>query len=221
MDETKKSKKGLAIGIAVVLLLLAAVGITIGLALSDPYADTVQAAAQPETVVTKLAESLLTGEPAVLTKEEVSGLLAGQVDGLQGGGFQVLGLQCVSVEDGIAEFYIPVSFSGLRLGVSAQFTVGCIWAELQSVHLGRLPVKTEWVMGAAEALLPAQVSVEGNTLSIPSSFFDEQVLGGAVGVTVQDLRATPEGFLVQVQGNLERIQSSIGQYLEQFLSPGD
>ena len=51
MDETKKSKKGLAIGIAVVLLLLAAVGITIGLALSDPYAGTVQAAAQPETVV--------------------------------------------------------------------------------------------------------------------------------------------------------------------------
>lgn len=107
MDEAKKSKKGLAVGIAVVLLLLAAVGITIGLALSDPYAGTVQAAAQPETVVTKLAESLLTGEPAVLTKEEVSGLLAGQVDGLQGGGFQVLGLQCVSVEDGIAEFYIP------------------------------------------------------------------------------------------------------------------
>ena len=162
-----------------------------------------------------------------MTKEEVSGLLASQVAGLQGGGFQVLDLQCVSVEDGIAEFYIPVSFSGLRLGVSAQFAVGCdaesetIWAELQSVHLGRLPVKTEWVMGAAEALLPAQVSVEGNTLSIPSSFFDEQVLGGAVGVTVQDLRATPEGFLVQVQGNLERIQSSIGQYLEQFLSPGD
>ena len=74
---------------------------------------------------------------------------------------------------------------------------------------------------AVEALLPAQVSVEGNTLSVPSSFFDEQVLGGAVGVTVQDLRATPEGFLVQVQGNLERIQSSIRQYLEQFLSPGD
>lgn len=227
MDEAKKSKKGLAIGIAVVLFLLAAVGITIGLALNDPYAGTVQAAAQPETVVTKLAESLLTGEPAVLTKEEVSGLLASQVAGLQGGGFQVLDLQCVSVEDGVAEFYIPVSFSGLRLGVSAQFAVGCdaesetIWAELQSMHLGRLPVKTEWVMGAAEALLPAQVSVEGNTLSIPSSFFDEQVLGGAVGVTVQDLRATPEGFLVQVQGNLERIQSSIGQYLEQFLSPGD
>ena len=36
MDEAKKSKKGLAVGIAVVLLLLAAVGITIGLALSDP-----------------------------------------------------------------------------------------------------------------------------------------------------------------------------------------
>lgn len=65
MDETKKSKKGLAIGIAVVLLLLAAVGITIGLALSDPYAGTVQAAAQPETVVIKLAESLLTGEVCI------------------------------------------------------------------------------------------------------------------------------------------------------------
>lgn len=227
MNETRKSRKGVAIGITFILLFLVAVGVTIGMAVSDPYEDTVQATAQPETVVPKLAKSLLTGEPALLTKEEVSGLLSSQVAGLHGGGFQVLDLQCVSVEDGAAEFYIRVSYSGLRLGVSARFTVGCdteaetIWAELQTVHLGRLPIKAEWVLEIAKNLLPSEVKVEGKRLSVSDSFFDETVLGGAVGLKVQDLRVTPEGFQVQVQGNLERIQSHLGQYLEQFLATGD
>ena len=211
MNETRKSRKGVAIGITLILLFLAAVGVTIGMAVSDPYEDTVQATAQPETVVPKLAKSLLTGEPALLTKEEVSSLLSSQVAGLHGGGFQVLDLQCVSVEDGTAEF----------------FTMGCdteaetIWAELQTVHLGRLPIKAEWVLEIAKNLLPSEVKVEGKRLSVSDSFFDETVLGGAVGLKVQDLRVTPEGFQVQVQGNLERIQSHLGQYLEQFLATGD
>ena len=89
------------------------------------------------------------------------------------------------------------------------------------MHLGRLPIKAEWVLEIAKNLLPSEVKVEGKRLSVSDSFFDETVLGGAVGLKVQDLRVTPEGFQVQVQGNLERIQSHLGQYLEQFLATGD
>ena len=56
--------------------------------------------------------------------------------------------------------------------------------------LFRRMAKNKW---AYIFILPLMIGAIG--------FFDEQVLGGAVGVTVQDLRATPEGFLVQVQGN--------------------
>ncbi len=88
MNETRKSRKGVAIGITLILLFLAAVGVTIGMAVSDPYEDTVQATVQPETVVPKLAKSLLMGEPALLTKEEVSGLLSSQVAGLHEAAFR-------------------------------------------------------------------------------------------------------------------------------------
>ena len=227
MEETRKSHKGLAIVVTLVVLLFAMAGTVAGLALSDPYAGTVQASVQPETLVSKLASSLLSGEPALLTKEEVGGLLASQVAGLQGGGFQVLDLQCVSVEGGAAELYIPVSCSGLRLGVNANLAVGCdaetgtLWTQVQSVHIGRLPVRPEWVTDAVEKMLPGTVSVEDGRISVPSTFFDEKVLGGAVGLTVTDLQVTPEGFLVYVKGNTERLQSDFGRYLQEFLSAGD
>ena len=204
MEETRTSHKGLAIAVTLVVLLFAMAGTVAGLALSDPYAGTVQASVQPETLVSKLASSLLSGEPALLTKEEVGGLLASQVAGLQGGGFQVL-----------------------RLGVNANLAVGCdaetgaLWTQVQSVHIGRLPVRPEWVTDAVEKMLPGTVSVEDGRISVPSSFFDEKVLGGAVGLTVTDLQVTPEGFLVYVKGNTERLQSDFGRYLQEFLSAGD
>lgn len=227
MEKTRKSRKGIVAAVVVVVLLLAAMGAVVGLAFSDPYADTVPAAAQPDTIVPKLASSLLSGEPALLTKEEAGGLLAAQAAGLQGGGFQVLDLQCVSVADGTADFYLPVSYAGMRLGVSAHFEIGSnpedgtIWADLQSVHLGRLPIKPEWAMRAAEQALPEIVAAEGTRLSVPSSFFDEKVLGGAVGLTVTGLQATSEGFLVTVKGNTDRLESGLGQYLQEFLTAGD
>ena len=227
MEQQKKRKKiWIAMG-SILVFLLIVLGTVVGLALSDPYSGTVKAAAQPENVVAKLADSLLSGESTLLTKEEVSGLLAAQVTNRQGGGFQILDFQCVSTGNEDAEFYIPVSRGGLHLAVSARMKVGCdtanqtLWAEVQSVKLGRLPIKAEWAMSAVRKLLPDTVTVEGNKISVPSSFFNDRILGGTVGLTVTGLQTAPSGFLVQVTGNTERLQNNFEQYLQGFLNPGD
>ncbi|WP_195985835.1 hypothetical protein [Clostridium sp. D33t1_170424_F3] len=221
MEEKKRSRKGLVAVVIVLAVLIGGVGVTAGLALSDPYADAVSAGVQPDTTVRKLMDAVLTGDPVMLTRDEVNGLIAEKLAALPAEGIQLLDLQCVSTKEGCAEFYAPVSFRGLRLPLSARLELGCdgegLWANVQSVHLGRLPVPPQWMLEAVKSAAPPEVSVEDERISMPASFFDENILGGSVGLTVQSLSVTDTGFLVDVAGNLDRLEEGIRQKLSDFL----
>lgn len=221
MEEKKKSRKGLIAVLVVLAVLIVGIGATVGLALSDPYAKAVSAGVQPDTTVRKLMDAVLTGDPVTLTRDEVNGLIAEKLAGLPAEGMQLLDLQCVSTKEGCAEFYAPVSFRGLRLPLSAQLELGCdgeeLWAKVQSVHLGRLPVPTQWMLAALKSVAPPEVSIVEEKISMPASFFDENILGGSVGLTVQSLSVTDTGFLVDVTGNLDRLEEGIRQKLSDFL----
>lgn len=221
MKEKKKSRKGLVAVVVALVVLIGGIGVTAGLALNDPYAGAVSAGVQPDTTVRKLMDAVLTGDPVTLTREEVNGLLAEQLDELPAGEIQLVELQCISTKEGCAEFYAPVSFHGLRLPLSAQLEVGCdgaeLWAKVQSVHLGRLPIPRRWVMEAVKSAVPAEVSIDEERISMPASFFDENILGGSVGLTVRSLSVTDAGYLVEVSGNLDRLEEGIRQKLSDFL----
>lgn len=221
MEEKKKSRKGLAAVLIVLAVLVGGIAAVAGLALNDPYADAVSAGVQPDTTVRKLMDAVLTGDPVTLTREEVNGLIAEKLAELPAGDIQLLDLQCVTTKEGSAEFYAPVSFRGLRLPLSAQLELGCdgeeLWAKVQSVHLGRLPVPTQWMLAALKSVAPPEVSIVEEKISMPSSFFDENILGGSVGLTVQSLSVTDTGFLVDVTGNLDRLEEGIRQKLSDFL----
>lgn len=221
MEEKKKSRKGLIAVLVVLAVLIVGIGATVGLALSDPYAKAVSAGVQPDTTVRKLMDAVLTGDPVTLTRDEVNGLIAEKLAGLPAGGMQLLDLQCVSTKEGCAEFYAPVSFRGLRLPLSAQLELGCdgeeLWAEVQSVRIGRLPVPPQWMLEAVKNVAPPEVAIVEEKISMPASFFDENILGGSVGLTVQSLSVTDTGFLVDVTGNLDRLEEGIRQKLSDFL----
>lgn len=221
MEEKKKIRKGLAAVLIVLAVLVGGIAAVAGLALNDPYADAVSAGVQPDTTVRKLMDAVLTGDPVTLTREEVNGLIAEKLAELPAGDIQLLDLQCVTTKGGSAEFYAPVSFRGLRLPLSAQLELGCdgeeLWAKVQSVHLGRLPVPKQWMLAAIKSVAPPGISIVEEKISMPSSFFDENILGGSVGLTVQSLSVTDTGFLVDVTGNLDRLEEGIRQKLSDFL----
>ncbi len=213
--QKRSEKKPLFIVLSVFAGILIVIGILTALMLSDPNRST-GTAAKTDTVIAKLGVAAISGEPAVLTAEEVNGLLAEK--------FPPQPPRCYINPDNTVGVYLPVNYKGIHLGVIANFTLGFdssreqITADIHSVQVGRLPVQPKLALNLLKGKFPQGVTAAGSVVSADMSLFSTQVFGDVVGLQVSGAAVTGRNFVLNVTGNADKLKEFIVQTLPNYLN---
>ncbi|HIS69440.1 MAG TPA: hypothetical protein IAA58_08790 [Candidatus Gallacutalibacter stercoravium] len=209
--------------VALVVVAAIAAGVVFYLAKQDDNAGKHQAEPSLD-LLTKGLVAAGTGEEVAVTQEEINGFLAYWLQQQeQQGDFALRGVYLtLGQEEGNIELYLPVTYKGIELGVTAQANLTYNAAakqfriEVQQVHVGRLPVSPQWAVAFLNGHLPGMVSVDATALLVDAS---------ALKVTVNE--QTPPLELVafsisggqahlQTTGLLEAIMDYVGQMAAQL-----
>ena len=213
--QKRSEKRPLLIVLSVFAGILIVIGILTALMLSDPNRST-GTAAKTDTVIAKLGVAAISGEPAVLTAEEVNGLLAEK--------FPSQPPRCYINPDNTVGVYLPVNYKGIHLGVITNFTLGFdssleqITADIHSVQVGRLPVQPKLALNLLKGKFPQGVTAAGSVVSADMSLFSTQVFGEAVGLQGSGAAVTGRNFVLNVTGNADKLKEFIVQTLPNYLN---
>ncbi len=195
-DYRYEKKRGHAgtVSLAVVAVILAAVGIVSWLALNDPNAG--KSFTPPsEALALKTAKSAITGQEVSFEPAEVSGFLNYLIQKEKSGAGSaspVSGAEFSAGANNTADLYLPVTYAGKQFGVTMEGTPsvedGNIVFAVQSLHVGRLPLDPAWAFGMMKDRLPAAMSVQGSEISYPLPDIGVSVGGVSVGFTLKSLK---------------------------------
>ncbi|MGX8709187.1 hypothetical protein ACRQU7_06225 [Caproiciproducens sp. R1] len=209
---------------SVLVLLLAVIGILFALALNDPNAPLVPSGETDSAAVTvKLLVAAGTGKPAELTGEEVSSLMTRKL--AQNGQNTVSGVRLTVNSDNTVAAYLPVSYKGMKLGVSANLTVGWdsaknnIRAAVNSLKIGRLPVDPAWALSRAMDSLPDGTEREGNVLYLPPPVFGTYEMPNDAPGNIGGLEVRDGKFLLNFSANMPELEKYLQEKLKSFLNP--
>ena len=195
--EKKRGRAG-TVFLAVVAVILAAVGVVSWLALNDPNAGKGLENTPPsEALALKTAKSAITGQEATFEPAEVSGFLnylVQQEKSRAGGALPVSGVEFSAGSNDTANLYLPVTYAGKRFGVTMEGTPsidsadGRIAFAVKSLRVGRLPLDPAWALGVTKTRLPREISVHGAELDYPLPGIGVSVGGVSVGFTLKSIR---------------------------------
>lgn len=195
----QKKNTGLKIGVAVLIVLIAAVCVVVGLAFSDPYRDRGLETIQPsDRLATVTAASVLTGKENSFSIDDVNAYLAYrfQQDTAKGQGadFQVKAVEAIDFSGSSADIYLPVVFRGKSIGVSFNVTpsldaaAGELRFQVNSAHVGRLPVPVDPVLRKAEAHLPEDFRLDGHTVVCRAPSLKISALGVTASASLTEMK---------------------------------
>ncbi|MDF1493248.1 hypothetical protein [Caproiciproducens sp. CPB-2] len=207
---------------SVPVLLLAVVGILFALALNDPNAPLAPGGETDSSAVTaKLLVAAGTGKPAELTGEEVGALMTQKL--AQNGQRAVSGVRLTVNSDNTVDAYLPVSYKGMKLGVSANLTVGWdsakkeIRAAVNSVKIGRLPVDPAWALSHAMDSLPKGAGREGNILYLPPPMFGTYEMPNDAPGSISGLEVRYRKFLLNFSVDMAKLEDYLKEQLKSIL----
>lgn len=215
----KSGKKPLIITLSVVVLVLAILGVTFGLALNDPN-EPITAGNQAETGITKLVAAAVTGVPANLSSEEVNDILAAKLT--ENTQSKIKGIRFTINNDQTVDAYLPVGYKGIKFGVSANLTVSTatenqVSATVNSMKIGRLPINPSQVLKYGKAILPNEITMDGNVLRVNTEQLKVYVLENMVEVNVSSLTVSDKNFVVGVSGNLDKLNEYIAKNYKSYM----
>ncbi|MBW7571658.1 hypothetical protein [Caproiciproducens faecalis] len=204
------------------MLLLAAAGILFVLALNDPNPPLVPAG-QTDTsaVAAKLLVSAGSGKPAELTGEEVSALMTEKL--AQNGRDAVSGVRLTVNSDNTVGAYLPVTYQGMKLGVSANLTVGWnstknnIRVVVNSMKVGRLPVNPAWILPKVSDSLPKGTELEGNVLYLPPQMFGTYEMPNDAPGNISGLEVRDGKFLLNFTVDMAKLKDYLSEQLKSLL----
>ncbi len=208
---------------SVFVLLLAVIGILFALALNDPNEPLALSGEMDSSAVTaKLLVAAGTGKPAELTGEEVGALMTRKL--AQNGQSAVSGVRLTVNSDNTVDAYLPVFYKGMKLGVSANLTVGWdsaknnIRAAVNSLKIGRLPVDPAWVLSRATGSLPKSVEREGAVLYLPPTMFGTYEMPNDAPGNISGLEVRNGKFLLNFSVNMPELEKYLQEKLKSFLN---
>ena len=229
MRETarKKKKAGWIIG-GILAFLFAALAVLAVLALSDPKKDQAfhQGATQRATVQA-LAQGTLTGQPVALSEEQLNDLLPSDLEAyLSTDSLTVKAVHVSLTEDSLLEVYLPVRLQGIDLAVTMQVNPVCeagkIQLQIKSLRVGYLPVPADWVLNMAREKLPAKITVDGSTISIPAQVQLLQTQSGETAFTLKVTQLTVSGadkvFYLKVEADMDGLKDYLSGILDNWLN---
>ncbi|QAT50163.1 hypothetical protein EQM14_10510 [Caproiciproducens sp. NJN-50] len=193
--------------LSVLVVFLAALCVLSWMLFSDPNAG--KSMPQPsDSAVSKVVAASVSGKEVSLTPEEVAGwlnsLIQKNADVKSRSGLSALSV--TAKEDGTADVYAPVAYRGKTFGVVMNLTPSFDSAadqmkfDVNSVHVGRLPVPVGMAMNLMESRLPSVLSRQGNTLLCDtSSLFRADYAGAAVQLRMTELKLQDRLFLLKFQ----------------------
>jgi hypothetical protein len=215
----KSGGKPLIIILSVVALLLIILGILFGLALSDPN-EPITPGTKASAGAAKLVASVATGVPARLSCEEANDIVAARL--AKSEQTKVKSMRFTINSDHTVNAYLPVEYKGMKFGMNANVTLSAadekqICATVNSMNIGRLPVNPAWALQNGKAVLPKDISVDGNALHINTRLLDTYVLEDMVGININSLMVEDQSFVVGVSGNLDKLKGYIEQNLKSYI----
>nr|WP_319487484.1 hypothetical protein [uncultured Caproiciproducens sp.] len=221
-EDRKRGGKLLVILLSVIVLLLAVAGILFGLAMSDPNEPLPpDGKTDSSAVAVKLVSAAATGEPAKLTGEEVSAMLTQKL--AQGKQSAVQGVRLTVNSDNTVAAYLPVVYKGIKLGVSANLTVGwdatknLIRVAVNSMKIGRLPVNSARMLSRVKDKLPQGVEVQGSVLSIAPDLLGAYAMPNDAMANISGLSVEDQKFVVNVTADLGRLTEYLKEKLKSLL----
>ena len=229
MRETarKKKKAGWIIG-GILAFLFEALAVLAVLAISDPKKDQAfhQGATQ-RAAVQALAQGTLTGQPVALSEEQLNDLLPSDLAAyLSTDSLTVKAVHVSLTEDSLLEVYLPVRLQGIDLAVTMQVNPVCeagkIQLQIKSLRVGYLPVPADWVLNMAREKLPAKITVDGSTISIPAQVQLLQTQSGETALTLKVTQLTVSGadkvFYLKVEADMDGLKDYLSGILDNWLN---
>ena len=223
----KKKKAGWIIG-GILAFLFASLVVLAVLILSDPKKDQVfsQGATQQATVQA-LAQGTLTGQSVALSEEQLNDLLPSDLaEYLSTDSLTVKAVHLSLTEDSLLEVYLPVRVQGIDLAVTMQVSPACVADKIQlqikGVRVGYLPVPTDWVLSTVQEKLPAKITVDGSTISIPAQVQLLQTQSGETALTLKVTQLMVSGadktFYLKVEADMEGLKDYLSGILDSWLN---
>lgn len=191
----KKHSHALTVVLIVLAVLLAATGILSALAFHDPYAGRGLEKTAPSDALPKdFVKGALAQQECSFGADEVNGYLASLYQkhnaGTERKGLRLRGVAVAEASGSHAVMYFPVTYHGKDFGVSFGVTPsfdsknGRLLFQVDSAHVGSIPVSPEWLLGEAKSHLPNGFQVTGNTVSCEAPAVNASVLSASASVTL-------------------------------------
>lgn len=226
-EAVRKRKTGWAIG-GIVAFLFISLAILAVLAFSDPKKDQVysQGATQRATVQA-LAQGTLTGQTVALSEEQLNDLLPPDLASyLSTDSLTVKAVHLSLTEDSLLEVYLPVRIQGIDLAVTMRVSPVCSAGQIQlrikGIRVGYLPVPTDWVLNRVQDKLPAKITVDGSTISIPAQVQLLRTQGGEAAVTLKVTQLRVSGvdktFYLKVETDMAGLKDYLSGVLDSWLN---
>lgn len=171
----RRGGRAVTVLLSVLAVLLAAAAILSWMALSDPNAGKgLEHIAPADTLAQTVLKSAAERKECSFSAGEVNGYLAYLLQksgaGQAKGENRILAAAVLTMDDGAADLYLPVLYQGKRFGVVLNVTPSCDSAagrlilNVNSIHIGRLPVPAGWALSFAKGRLPKGFSVDGSKI---------------------------------------------------------
>lgn len=222
-ENQKRGNKPLAIVLSVLVLLLAVIGVLSAMALSDPNEPlTENTDASAASAKIAIAAAATTGKPAQLTGEEASAMLSQK---LAQGGKQndVRGVRLTVNSDNTVAAYLPVTYKGIKLGVSANLTVGWdgtkneIRVAVNSMKIGRLPVNPARMLLRVKEKLPQGVKEQDGVLYIAPQMFGSYEMPNDAPGNISGLEVRDGKFLLSFSVDMSKLKEFLEEQLKSLL----
>jgi len=221
-ENRKRGRKPLAIVLSVLVLLLAVIGILSAMVLSDPnepLAGNTDASAVSAKIA--IAAAAATGKPAQLTGEEVGAMLSQKL--AQGKQSTVRGVRLTVNSDNTVAAYLPVVYKGIKLGVSANLTVGWdgtkngIRVAVNSMRIGRLPVNPARMLLRVKEKLPQGVEEQDGVLYIVPQMFGSYEMPNDAPGNISALEVRDGKFLLSFSVNMSKLKEYLEEQMKSLL----
>lgn len=221
-ENRKRGRKPLAIVLSVLVLLLAVIGVLSAMVLNDPnepLAGNTDASAASAKIA--IAAAAATGKPAQLTGEEAGAMLSQKL--AQGRQSAVRGVRLTIKSDNTVAAYLPVVYKGIKLGVSANLTVGWdgtkneIRAAVNSMKIGRLPVNPAQMLPRVKEKLPQGVEEQGGVLYIAPQMFGSYEMPNDAPGNISGLEVRDGKFFLSFSVDMSKLKEYLEEQLKSLL----
>lgn len=227
MDLEKPQKGGLHLGaiaivLSIVVVLAAVFGTLAYLLLKDDNAGKFHA--EPSTKLLETALSgAITGEEKLITAEELNGFAVYELDVFKKApqGDLVLEQAYFALGDGKIEAYTPVTYKGMRFGVTSVAAVSLeqnpkrLVIQLESMRIGRLPVPASWILGRfLGPRLPAGITLDGKTLTVGEKWLSLDVPNVGSVLEITALQVQDNMLAIRTTAMLDQLQDKLKQEIQ-------